>query len=285
VDLIVTLSVNAGLAACFERSFAEVSFAFIKAKLKAEKSQGSVPKNTLMQTAAAPPAVFFHALKKSGAATFPGFDASCEALSRSIRENSTETIPELLYVFFEGFLEKELLYDLDLVELCCIELVDQVLEENADYIKIIPRDTLLALKKNITACTTVHEVFDAACGVLMSFCRNNEGIKSAGRLVRKTLAFIHEHYGENISLPQAAEALLISPNYLSRIFSFEMEETFSHYLLEYRIKQAKKLLKESNDKVYEVAEKTGYSDVIHFSKVFKKTTGLSPNQFRNKGKI
>ena len=103
------------------------------------------------------------------------------------------------------------------------------------------------------------------------------------RLVRQTVRFIHEHYGESISLPDVAGKLYISPNYLSKIFSAEMKKTFSHYLLEYRIAMAKKLLRETYDKVYEIAERVGYTDVVHFSKVFKQLTGLSPNQYRNQG--
>lgn len=55
---------------------------------------------------------------------------------------------------------------------------------------------------------------------------------------------------------------------------------FSGYLLNLRIKHAKKLLEESNLKIRQVAEESGFNDYHYFSKVFKKMTGVSAAQYR-----
>ena len=61
-----------------------------------------------------------------------------------------------------------------------------------------------------------------------------------------------------------------------------MRETFSHYLLSHRIKTAKGLLKDTHYKVYEIAARVGYTDIVHFSKLFKQVTGETPKQYRNR---
>jgi two-component system response regulator YesN len=308
-DTVVAISETGTLSSCFERAYAEVSFTLIAAQMSRKKPDAAGDKP-----------LFFADIRKAGILRFPGFDKICGSIDRNIRNGKKEDIRELLYTFFLGFLEKGIFYDLDLTELYCIELIDHVLREEDDSLRRVhtpaswggtkgmyPESNTLreqhtpsacggvvdyinpeglntiAIKKNITACTSLDQLFTAAGDILEKFCRQIAESQTPGktRFVRQTLKFIHEHYGENISLPQAAEQLYISPNYLSRIFSAEMEESFSRYLLNYRTGQAKKLLRETYDKVYEIAAKVGYADVVHFSKVFKQVTGLSPNQYRN----
>jgi len=104
---------------------------------------------------------------------------------------------------------------------------------------------------------------------------------SGKHLVNSAISYIRENYSKNISLTQVAQHIYISPSYLSKILSSEMQETFSQYLLSYRINRAKELLRSTHDKVYEIALQVGYSDTAHFSKLFKQYTGQTPNQYRN----
>ncbi len=71
----------------------------------------------------------------------------------------------------------------------------------------------------------------------------------------------------------------ITPEYLSRLFTKEIGKSFSDYLKEYRIDKAKKLLVNNKLKIYEIAEKVGYSDPKYFCKVFKESTGMSPKEY------
>jgi len=105
---------------------------------------------------------------------------------------------------------------------------------------------------------------------------------SGKHLVNSAISYIRSNYSKNISLSEVAQHIYISPAYLSKIFSSEMQETFSQYLLSYRINRAKELLRSTHDKVYEIALQVGYSDTAHFSKLFKQFTGQTPNQYRNR---
>lgn len=269
-EAVTAISTVAAQKDCFERAYAQISFTLIDAQVNGKKGK-----------------VYFATTGKSAALSFPGFDSVYSSLSRGIREGGTELIPGLLFKFFAGFLEKEILYDSSLVELYCIELADFIYGENEEYMahseagEKIP--AIMVIKKRLTACPGLFHVFAALCEIFagLSGNINKDQIHSSIRLVRQCIRIIQEHYGEAITLPVAAQQLYISPNYLSRIFSAEMGKSFSRYLLEYRITMAQKLLRESNDKVYEIAAQVGYDDVVHFSKIFKQVTGLSPNRYRN----
>jgi len=120
---------------------------------------------------------------------------------------------------------------------------------------------------------------------ILSVYAGNESLENysgAKRLVRAALDYIHHNYHNDIALSQVAEHLYITPPYLSKLFSAEMNESFSRYLLSYRIKIAKQLLKDTHLKVYEVAYRVGYTDIAHFSKLFKRVTGDTPMQYRNR---
>lgn len=91
------------------------------------------------------------------------------------------------------------------------------------------------------------------------------------------------HFREPIGLNDAANAAGVNSTYLSYLFSQEMGTGFSNYLLNLRMEYAKKLLEESNLKMREVAEKSGFNDYHYFSKVFKKINQVSPAEYR-KGK-
>lgn len=108
-----------------------------------------------------------------------------------------------------------------------------------------------------------------------------KGHKNIRNDVMEALQFIEEHYNDDISLSDVAGYINISKNHLSFLFKKETGQTFSDYLIQYRINRAKELL-ESREKytVTEIAEMTGFHDTGYFSKVFKKTTGISPNQYK-----
>ena len=110
----------------------------------------------------------------------------------------------------------------------------------------------------------------------------------ASTLVKRAKQEIGTSYADrNFSLKSLAERLNVSYGYLSTIFSKHAGETFSSCLRDYRLEKARELLVGGEYKIYEIAEKTGYSDAKHFSEMFKKKYSVSPNEYvvRMKGSI
>ncbi|GGD73448.1 response regulator [Paenibacillus nasutitermitis] len=100
-----------------------------------------------------------------------------------------------------------------------------------------------------------------------------------GRIIVQAVQFMTEHFTESISLQQVADEVNVSRNYFSEMFKRETGKNFIEYLITLRVKRAKELLSESTLRVYEVAEQSGFNDVKHFSKQFKKIVGLTPAEF------
>jgi len=103
--------------------------------------------------------------------------------------------------------------------------------------------------------------------------------KRLHKTVEAALEIIHSKYNENISLDSIAQEVFVSTSYLSSLFKQEMNINFLDYLHQYRIEQAKHLLKDRL-KIYAVAKLTGYQDERHFTKIFKRWTGQTPSQFQ-----
>lgn len=93
--------------------------------------------------------------------------------------------------------------------------------------------------------------------------------------------WLEHHYKKDISLDQVAEAMGMSTFYFSRFFRTAYNQTFVEYLTAYRIRQAVRLLEETDIPVREIAPRVGYTDASYFSKVFKRHVGVTPTEYRN----
>ena len=98
--------------------------------------------------------------------------------------------------------------------------------------------------------------------------------------IRIAKKYIQENFDSPITLEEVAEAISLSPAYLSTLFKKEIGIKFSDYLISCRMEKAKQLLKESGESMQIIAEQVGYSDAKYFSKTFFKTIGLKPSEYR-----
>jgi len=100
------------------------------------------------------------------------------------------------------------------------------------------------------------------------------------RIVRQAMAFIHEHYAENITRNDLATHVAITERYLTHCFRQELGITPMEYLNRYRIKRAMVLLEADQRSITRIAMDVGFSDSSYFNRVFKQKTGISPGAFR-----
>ena len=100
------------------------------------------------------------------------------------------------------------------------------------------------------------------------------------RVVARAQEFIKKHYHYDITLKMVSDYVGLCESHFSCIFTKKTCQTFTQYLTYIRIERAKKLLTTTNMKIYEISVKVGYANVEHFSRVFKKATGFSPNQYK-----
>ncbi|RED55425.1 response regulator transcription factor [Cohnella phaseoli] len=150
---------------------------------------------------------------------------------------------------------------------------------------------LAELKKNLANLLNVALVFSGgalasdvpglrtAYGELQRELGEAEG--AVGQAVRMAMDYVDHHFCEDVSLSSCAEFAHVSPAHLSRIFLKETGVNFSDYVIRKKMERAKELLRRTNLRIYEVAEKVGYAHSHYFSKLFKEIVGQSPIEYRN----
>ena len=111
----------------------------------------------------------------------------------------------------------------------------------------------------------------------------DETAKEAGNhLVKAALSYMKEYFTEqHLSLSDVADHVYVSQWHLSKLLNRETNQSFFDLLGNMRIARAKKLLADPSLRIHEIAEIAGFSDVAHFSRSFKKLTGLTPGEYRD----
>lgn len=133
--------------------------------------------------------------------------------------------------------------------------------------------------ERLTNAKTIHEI--TTCIRTYFSQQPDSNMEQYSSIVRQAILEIQKNYQNPISLNSTAQKLKVTPQYLSRLFNQETEYTFVNYLTEYRIEKAKFLLQHSDIKINVLCQKVGYPDPKYFCTLFKKTTGVTPNQYRN----
>lgn len=100
-------------------------------------------------------------------------------------------------------------------------------------------------------------------------------------IVRNALQYMEEHYSEKLTLGKVAEETFVSQWHLSKLLNRQEEKNFSEILNKIRVAHAKELMQEKAYRIGDIAELVGFTDVAHFSRVFKKLEGISANEYRN----
>ena len=101
-------------------------------------------------------------------------------------------------------------------------------------------------------------------------------------IVNTVLEFINENYMNEITLDVLSQNMYLSPIYVSKIFKESTGDSPINYLIKLRLSKAKLLLEEGELSIKSIAEAIGYTDVYHFSKLFKKYYSCPPSALRKK---
>ncbi len=102
--------------------------------------------------------------------------------------------------------------------------------------------------------------------------------------ITEALEYIKTHFTKNINMAIVANQVSVNYTWFSEKFKEGTGVNFNEYLKRIRMEEAKKLLKTGLYKVYEVAQRSGFSDVKYFMKQFREETGMSPTEWSKKNK-
>lgn len=103
-------------------------------------------------------------------------------------------------------------------------------------------------------------------------------------LARLTTYILEYYSDEELSIESLSKALSFTPNYLCNLFKKETGKTINQYITELRIQKSRELLTETNHKLCDISRKVGYVDAKYFTKLFTKTVGIGPRQYRERQK-
>ncbi len=155
-----------------------------------------------------------------------------------------------------------------------------------NHLSINPDELLgdeFLLYNELNLCTDINSILDWSQEKL-KICFNaveSSYKKNNLKLIQKVKEYIQGNISKDITLEGAADYVHLSPSYLSKIFKQIEGDTFIGYVIGFRIKKARSLLKEGHYKVNDISGMVGFNDVKYFYKVFKKVTGFSPTDYKN----
>ncbi len=100
--------------------------------------------------------------------------------------------------------------------------------------------------------------------------------------VRQVIRVLETEYAKRLTIDDLAQRIHYSPGYLCDLFKGETQRTIGEYLLTIRMEKALDLLKTSDKNVLGVAQSVGYGEQTHFTRLFKRFTGLTPLEYRRR---
>ena len=105
------------------------------------------------------------------------------------------------------------------------------------------------------------------------------------KLIEEIMRYIEERLDQKVTLKETAAYFDFTPNYLGHLFLEETGVHFSQYLNERKMRRVCELLTDPTLKIYEIADRSGYKNILYFNRQFKQATGMTPGEYRKKHKI
>lgn len=117
------------------------------------------------------------------------------------------------------------------------------------------------------------------CQILQDMCCQI-GSDDSATVIKRMYYYMEKNYDQDLKVEGFARMFNYNSNYLGRIFRREMGDSFNNILDTIRIVNAKRLLVETDLKVYQISEQVGYSSIDYFYLKFKKYVGISPKEYK-----
>lgn len=128
----------------------------------------------------------------------------------------------------------------------------------------------------------INEALTAMTAKLGNKEPSHEDQNTGSFICNQAVAYIEEHYAEKLTLQDVADRCYVSQWHLSKLLNKYTGQSFLDTLNHTRIEAAKELLRDPKLKVGDIGLMVGYADTAHFSRIFKKLTGVSANEYRNR---
>lgn len=209
-------------------------------------------------------------------------------LEKSLMENRTQNAVQITLVFLKRCENNRSIsiYSLFTSLIQLMNVINKVysMKKDESYAESNTNSYLLFnFKTDLYSFYSMEELKEYMKDLILHVSDESEQKSS---IINDLLKYLEWNYQYDITVNElAVHKYFVNPSYLSRLFKAETGMTFSRYLKELRMKKAAELLQESNLKIGDVACCVGYNDVSYFIQTFKKQYSMTPEQFKNSGKV
>lgn len=196
-------------------------------------------------------------------------------IEKDVERHDSYSLRQNMKLFFDEF-RKNGLQSYVYTRFMCTNLLQLLCKE-------LPAEKkrLTALVEQSYACTSFSQLEQLVWGVYEEL---EDSLKCKQDSPKHTIAlvekYILEHYDEILSLDILADKVYLTPHYLSSIFIQEKGIGINKYIKNVRMEKARELLLETNMKISDICEKTGYTNVSYFCRSFRNEYGVTPEQYR-----
>lgn len=140
-----------------------------------------------------------------------------------------------------------------------------------------------SILQNLEECFSYNELHQLLCSktdeLFLSIAESNHE-DSTIFMIKE---YISKHYAEeHLSIKEIGDHVFLSASYICTYFKSQTGQTLNQYITEYRMERAIQLLQDARYQITDISEKVGYNNGNYFGKSFKKFTGLTPSQYRDK---
>lgn len=199
----------------------------------------------------------------------------------AIKVGNSESINGTIKNLFRSVDEEN--KDLDEQKRVCFELIintSKAIHEIGQDPKILFHHK--DIWSSVNKCKTSQDLYNLCKEMNLAVMKQiqEERKTKNDNVIEKVKDIVDKEYDYGASLESIAAKVYLSPCYLSVIFSQKMNMTFKDYLMKVRIEKAKKLLENTELKVYDIAPKVGYMNSKHFARIFRRFTGMTPSEYR-----
>jgi AraC-like DNA-binding protein len=207
-----------------------------------------------------------------------------DQIADAVKAQDMKAVERHLRQFFDD-MTRHLLPE-ELIRQLCLQLMMKAIQivgscgiEKTEWQPLTERiyDTL----QKISHVENMHTYMAEQLQKLISLISAKRATFGKNEMILKVTAFIEERYMiKELSLNMLASHFQISVPYLSKLFKDHTGQNFLNYLIDIRMREAKRLLEDTTKTVSEIADRIGYTNYSSFIRIFKKYTGITPGEYR-----
>jgi len=160
-----------------------------------------------------------------------------------------------------------------------------LLLEKAEKEVFLPEDRKETILSSMETCFSYDDLHSVLVDKTEEYFIHSENIdkKQENTTIKLIEQYVEQNYQkEGLSVKDISTHVFLSASYVCTVFKNETGRTLSQYITEFRMEKAKQLLSDPRYKIADISSQVGYSDGNYFGKSFKKYSGMTPSEYRER---